>query len=72
MREMEPLVHAQVAQALGISCLVLRDRRTGQFIKRLNAGALQRHLTQGDPVPGKRWDDLSPTLRLPSSHAAHC
>lgn len=31
LAELEPLVHAQVAKAMGISYLVVRDRTTGRF-----------------------------------------
>jgi len=41
------MVKAQIAMSKGINYLVLRDRATGQFIKRLGARSLQKHLKEG-------------------------
>jgi hypothetical protein len=43
-REIQTLVAAQVSAAKGIKFLVLRDRATGQFIKRIAARSSQTHL----------------------------
>lgn len=43
--ELDPLVHAQIANAKGISYLVTRDKRTGKFIRVTEAMAKAK---QGD------------------------
>ncbi len=49
MRSMEPLIEAQVANALGLSYLVVRDKKTGKFI-RVTEGGARAQVSSGEDL----------------------
>ena len=49
MRKLEPLVDAQIANAMGIKYLVIRDKKTGKFIRVTETMAVAK-LASGEEI----------------------
>lgn len=47
-REMEPMIHAQIAHACGINHFFLRDPKTKQFVRITDPKAIETALNSGD------------------------
>ena len=55
-RRLEPLIEAQVANALGLKYLVTRDKKTGKFIRVTEAMAKRKQADADDEETIEEWE----------------